>query len=219
VGGAAPAAPGEAGAMRLVFALLSMLALAQCATGDGDRFRVGEGDDALVIIGAAEAFDATESRYAMMWRRFDPADRHFIEHDDDDAFEAHTNADDTVRVDGIPGEFTVVTLDPGVYALDSVFGRIRDGRVDYIAQGIVQGPERPSFEVRAGEAVYLGIWQLRLDNAQAVAQLWRLDQDDLQAVVRATRATRGAVSMRETEVRDVTCAPRRLNAYSQREIC
>ena len=26
--------------------------------------------------------------------------------------------------------------------------------------GVIAGPERPAFEVRPGEAVYLGIWQV-----------------------------------------------------------
>jgi hypothetical protein len=205
--------------MRFLWTLLAVLAVAQCATGDSDRFRVSGSEDALIIIGAAEAFDATESRYSMMWRRLDPETGEFIEHDDDAAFEAETNAGGTVRIDGIPGEFTIIEVDPGAYALDSVFGRIRDGRVDYIAQGLVRGPERPTFEVRAGEAVYLGIWQVRLDNAQAVTDLWRLNGDDLRAVIRATRATRGEVDLRETQMRAVACAPRRLSAYSAREIC
>lgn len=203
--------------MRLALAVLGALALAACATGG--EFRVGRSEDALVIIGVAEAHDATESQYSVLWRKVDVEAGRFTDFDDARAFVAQTNADDTLRIDGIPGEFTIVRVQPGVYALDSVFGRIRDGRIDYIAQGLVSGPERPAFEVRAGEAVYLGIWQASIDNTSAVTRLWRLDPADLEKVVRESRATRGEVVLRETETRAVTCAMRWLNSYSQREIC
>jgi hypothetical protein len=204
--------------MRILLTLLAMLALTQCATAP-DRFAVGRSEQAFVIIGLAEAYDATESRYDMLWRKLAPGADAFTDYDDARSFQAETNSDDTLRIDGVPGEFTLVEIPPGAYALDSVFGRIRDGRVDYIAQGVVAGPERPMFEVRAGEAVYLGIWQASLDNSSVVARPWRLSEDDLSEVVRAARNPRGAVTLRETSMRAIACAPHRISDYSQRQIC
>ncbi len=203
--------------MRVLLMVLAATLLAQCA--GNQRFVADNADRALVIVGVAEATGATESAYEMLWRRFDPASGSFVSLDGDDAFEAETNANDSLRIDGIPGEFFAIEVRPGAYALDSVFGRLRDGRVDYIAQGLVAGPSRPSFDVAAGETVYLGIWQLSLVNSAAVARLWRLDEEDLIAVRDAAGATETNVALRETHMRDVTCAPRRLSAYSARQIC
>ena len=155
----------------------------------------------------------------MLWRQLDAEGGAFTDYDDARAFAAETNSGDSVRVDGVPGEFFLVEVEPGDYALDSVFGRLRDGRIDYIAQGVVRGPERPSIALRAGEAVYLGIWQLRLDNGAAVARPWRLSPDDLAAITRLTRNLRGAVVLRAAEMREIPCTPHRMSSYTPREIC
>ncbi|HYD86109.1 MAG TPA: hypothetical protein VEA80_01410 [Vitreimonas sp.] len=204
--------------MRLMFAMLAMLALAQCATPEDERFRVGESPRALVIIGVAEAPTNTQPRYAMLWRRLE-ADGGFAAFDDDTAFEARTHMRKSVRVRGVPGEFTMAEVEPGVYALDSVFALIRDRRVDYSANGVIEGPERPSFEVRAGEAVYLGIWELNLQDVTPVARLWRLEQADVDAAMRRSNAAVGPVTPRQAQTRVAPCAPHRLNTRSLREIC
>lgn len=203
--------------MRVLLMLLAATMLAQCA---GNQSFVADRDDrAVVIVGVAEATGATESAYEMLWRRLDPVSGAFMSYDDADAFEAETNANDSLRIAGIPGEFYAIEVRPGAYALDSVFGRLRDGRVDYIAQGVVRGPARPSFDVAAGETIYLGIWQLSLVDSAAVARLWRLDEADLIAVRDAAGAGDARVVLRETRMRDVACAPRRLSSYSARQIC
>jgi len=203
--------------MRLLFVLLATLALAQCAHKDDDRFQVGGSPRALVIIGVAEAYNNTDADYALLWRRVGQ-DGRFEDIDGRTAIEAETNARGTVRVRGIPGEFKIAEVDPGVYALDSAFAVIH-GNVNYIANGVLAGPSRPSFEVRAGEAVYLGIWQMDLDEVTAVARPWRLDPADAQAVMRAANAVNGEMRVRETSVREVPCAPRRRNNVTQRQVC
>ena len=162
------------GLMRRVLAILATFALAQCAWGGDDRFMVGREADALVIIGVAKAPHDTSPRYTMLWRQLD-ADGAFSRLDDDLSFDAETNAADTVRVRGIPGEFEIERIRPGTYALDSVFAVIRDGNVNYVAQGVIEGPERPAFEVRPGEAVYLGIWEMNVEGAAATTRpaRWR----------------------------------------------
>ena len=117
------------------------------------------------------------------------------------------------------GEFAVAEVEPGTYALDSVFAVLRENGLIYYAQGVVTGPSRPSFEVRAGEAVYLGIWETRLSQGAAETRLWRLSEDDMDAVVRAARATSGEVRLRDTNPREVPCQPRQLNNMSQRQVC
>lgn len=203
--------------MRLLFVLLATLALAQCAHKDDDRFRVGASPRALVIIGVAEAFNSTDADYSLLWRRVGP-DGRFEDIGGRTAIEADTNVRGTVRVRGIPGEFKVAEVEPGIYALDSAFAVIHDN-VNYIANGVVTGPSRPSFEVRAGEAVYLGIWQMDVDEVTAVARPWRLDAGDAHAVLRAADPVNGDVRVRETTLRDVACAPHRRNNITQREVC
>lgn len=203
--------------MRRLLAILATLALAQCASSDDDRFRVGESPRAFVIIGVAEAFSSTEADYEMLWRRVD-ASGNFEDPEGRTAFEARTNDRNTVRVRNIPGEFRLVEIDPGVYALDSVFAVIHD-RVNYIANGVVIGPDRPTFEVRPGEAIYLGIWQLDLEDNNAVARPWRLDEADARAVVTQAHPVAGGLRVRETQTRAVLCTPRRLNNVSQRQVC
>jgi hypothetical protein len=100
-----------------------------------------------------------------------------------------------------------------------VFALIRDGRVNYVANGLVHGPERPAFEVRAGEAIYIGIWETDLDDVVAVARPWRLEQADLDAVLRQSDAVIGPVRMAETHTVSAPCAPYRLNNVSQRQVC
>lgn len=204
--------------MRLMFAMLAMLALAQCATPEDKRFRVGESPRAFVLIGVAEAGASTDPRYTMLWRRLD-AEGRFERFDDDTIFQPRTHMRDSVRVRGIPGEFVMAELAPGTYALDSVYALIEDRRVNYFASGVIEGPERPSFEVRAGEAVYLGIWQLGLDEVDAVARPWRLDQADANAAMRRANAIIGPVTLRQAHTRSVPCAPHRPNTRSQRQIC
>jgi hypothetical protein len=123
-------------------------------------------------------------------------------------------------VRGLPGEFTFVEVPPGTYALDSVFAEIEEHGLRYFANGAVVGPARPTFEVAAGEAVYLGIWLTQLDttNAVATASLWRLEGADARAAVGPSEDIEGQVRVRETRVLDVPCTPRRMG-MSRREIC
>lgn len=203
--------------MRLVFVAMAALTLAQCASTDDDRFYVGGSENALVVIGLAEAYDAREAHYTMLWRRVENG--RFVETGGGRSFEVETNSDDTIRVAGIPGEFTVVEIPPGTYALDSVFALIRERRVNYFAQGLVVGPERPSFEVRAGEAIYLGIWEARIVEVDAIVRPWRQDERDLRAVQRAADATVGDVRAVESRDISVPCEPRRMGQISQRRVC
>jgi hypothetical protein len=205
--------------MRFAVLILGMLALAACATSEDDRFRVGESEKSFVIIGVAEASESREARYTLLWRQLDAAGA-FTEVNGRTTFEAQTNEGDTVRVRGIPGEFEMLEVEPGVYALDSVFGIIRDDRVNYVAEGVIAGPERPSFEVRPGEAIYLGIWQTDIEDITAVARPWRLAESDLRAVLNsADDEVRGHVRIRETRTRSVACAPHQLNSRSRRQVC
>lgn len=205
--------------VRFVFVILATLLVAQCASKPEDnRFRVGESARGYVIIGVAESADEREPAYAMLWRLLDPAGN-FTSYDDSRAVEARTNANDTLRLDGVPGEFAMGEVQPGIYALDSVFAVLREERLAYYAQGVVVGPERPTFEVRPGEAVYLGIWEMRVEGANAATRLWRLSEADLGRVTQAARTTIGAVRVRETQIRSVPCAPHRLGNMSQRQVC
>lgn len=204
--------------MRFWILILGVLALTQCATGEDRRFEVGQSERAYVIIGVAETPANREARYALLWRQVEP-DGRFAELNGNTSFEARTNQGHTIRVDGIPGEFAALEVEPGLYALDSAFALIRDDHVNYVADGVIMGPERPSFEVRPGEAVYLGIWQADIADGRAVARPWRLDQSDLNAVLRRSDKVAGRVVLRETQSRSVTCAPRRLNPRTRRQIC
>lgn len=204
--------------MRFLFLLVGALALAQCATGEDTRFRVGRSSNAFVIIGVAEAAAHRSPTYTMLWRRLDAAGA-FTEYDGGTIFEPQTHMRNSVRVRGVPGEFVMAELRPGVYALDSVYALVRDGAVNYSANGVIAGPERPSFEVRAGEAIYLGIWEVSLADANAVARPWRLDEADLRAALRSGRAVRGQVVTRETQTRAVACEPRRLGSNTLRQVC
>jgi hypothetical protein len=207
------------GVMRVSVLIMGALALAACATSEDDRFRVGESEKSFVIIGVAEASGNREARYSLLWRQLDAAGA-FTEVNGRTTFEARTNEGDTLRVRGIPGEFEMLEIEPGVYALDSVFGLIRDDRVNYVAEGVITETERPSFEVRPGEAVYLGIWQADIEDVRAVARPWRLEESDLRAVLNsADDEVRGHVRIRETRPRNVACAPRQLNARSRRQVC
>lgn len=202
--------------MRSVVLILGALALAACATSD-DRFRVGQSEKAFVIIGVAEDADNREARYTLLWRQVE-GDA-FAELDGATTFEAKTNQGETLRINGIPGEFALLEVEPGAYALDSVFGFIPAGRVNYVAEGLVEGPERPAFEVRAGEAVYLGIWQVSLEYSRAVTRPWRVQESDLRAVLGQTDEIRGQVRIRETHPRSIPCNPQRLNSRSRRQVC
>ncbi len=205
--------------MRFLQAMLGALLAAQCATSEEDnRFRVGESSHSLVVIGVAEASANTSPRYTMLWRRLD-ASGAFTRLDGDTAFEVRTHTGNSVRVRGIPGEFVMAEIDPGVYALDSVFAVIRDARVNYAANGVIVGPERPTFEVRPGEAVYLGIWQMDLEDVTAVTRPWRLDEADARAALSQSQAVAGAARVRQTYTRSVPCTPHRVNPRSQRQVC
>lgn len=207
--------------MRFLLTTAAMLALTACATSPSDdgRFTVGAEDKGYVLIGVAEASDSTAAGYTMLWRRVDPATGRFEGIGLHNTFEARTNSNDSLRIHGIPGEFESEELEPGVYALDNVFALIRDNLVSYYANGVVVGPDRPSFEVRAGEAIYLGIWEMRVDASTASTRLWRLDGGDLRAATRAGRETRGEVEPVETKIIPVACAPHRLNPMSERQVC
>ncbi len=204
--------------MRVVLALMACLVLAQCATPGDRRFRAGDSDDAYVIIGVAERDRNTLPRYKMLWRRLgeDGRFRAFLVNR---YFEAATNEGDSVQVDGVPGEFTMTDVEPGTYALDSVFAVVPSGRVIYVANGLVLGPERPAFTVRAGEAVYLGIWEVNIVESAAVVRPWRLEADDLRAVLERTDPVNGGVQMRETQTISAPCVPHLLSNTSQRQVC
>jgi hypothetical protein len=204
--------------MRFLFVILAGLVLAQCASSEDDRFMVGASPRSLVIIGVAESAANTSASYDLLWRRLNE-DGSFSELDDRNAILAETNERGTVRVRGIPGEFTLREVDPGVYALDSVFAVIRGDRVNYIANGVLRGEERPAFEVRPGEAVYLGIWQVNIEDTTAVVRPWRLSESDLRAVIARRREVAGDVRLRETYTRAVPCTPQRLNSRTQRRVC
>lgn len=204
--------------MRFLILILGVVALAQCATAEERRFQVGQSDDAFVIIGVAEASESREAKYALLWRRLD-GDGRFAGHAGRDAFEARTNQGDTLRVRGIPGEFTMLRIEPGVYALDSVFGVIRAARVDYVSDGVIQGSERPSFEARPGEAIYLGIWQVDIEEVRAVTRPWRLEEPDLRAVLHNSDELLGQVRLRQTQTRSVPCAPHAMNSRTRRQVC
>lgn len=205
--------------MRLVFAMLACLVLAQCATQNEDeRFRVGQSPTSFVIIGVAEAASNTSPRYSVLWRRLGP-DGQFLRYGARRIFEVRTESGESIQIPGIPGEFIMSEIEAGEYALDSVFAVIRDGRVNYVANGVIAGPERPAFTVQPGEAIYLGIWQANLVDVVAVTELWRLDQGDLDAVIRAADPVTGEVRLVETHTRAVPCAPYRLNNVSQRQVC
>lgn len=203
--------------MRLLFVVLAALTVAQCASSDDRRFRVGQSPHALVVIGVAEAANNTSPRYTMLWRRLDESGA-FMRYDESTIIEPRTHMGGSVRIRGIPGEFVVAQVEPGVYALDSVFALIRDERVNYSATGVIAGPERASFEVRAGEAIYLGIWQVDLEDVTAVTRPWRLERADAEAVMHEVNAL-GPVTLRRVRTIAVPCAPHQLNTRSQREIC
>lgn len=202
--------------MRLVFVILASFALAQCASRE-DRFDVGSEERAFVIIGVAEAPTNREAQYTLLWRQVEAGA--FAEPEGRNTFEAETNRRGSVRVRGIPGEFALMEVRPGTYALDSVFAVIRENRLNYVADGLVAGPDRPAFDVRAGEAVYLGIWQVDIEDVTAVARPWRMSEDDLRLVLRETDELNGHVRMRDTHTIAVPCTPHQLNSRSRRQVC
>lgn len=204
--------------MRVIFALIACLVLAQCASRDERRFRVGEAATSYVIIGVAEADQNTSPSYTVLWRRLD-ANGAFMRYGARRIFEARSESGDGIQVRGIPGEFILSEIEPGTYALDSTFATIRDGRLIYTANGLVAGPERPSFEVRPGEAIYLGIWEANLQDSFATARPWRLQQSDLDAVLRETDSVAGPVRLVETQERSIPCHPYRPNQDSTRQVC
>lgn len=204
--------------MRVLLAIAFAVALNGCASDEDARFRVGEGASAFAIIGVAESASEREPAYTMLWRRLGP-DGTFLPYGGRTIFEARTNANDSVRIDDLPGEFAMGRLEPGVYALDSVFAVLQENGVNYIAQGVVQGPERPSFEVQSGEAIYLGIWEMNVTGVAANTRLWRLNEDDMRMVVRAADPIVGHMRLRETQTRTAPCTPRQLGNMSQRQVC
>jgi hypothetical protein len=204
--------------MRRIF--FGLLFAAFLGGGHADAGLFGGGDlRTYVIINVAEALGDTSPRYSMLWRRLE-ADGSFADYDDETIIEAETNTDDSVVVRGIPGEFLILRVRPGVYALDSVYGTVRESGVTYVASGVIAGPARPSFEVREGETIYLGIWQVALNNGQAVARSWRLLPTDLSAALSQARNRRlNNAELRETVEREVACTPHRINWRTRRQIC
>lgn len=197
--------------VRIVLAIVAALALCQCASAREPR-------RATVIVGVAEAPDQTGPRYTMLWRKVDPQSGQFEDHGGRRMVEFSTQSGSTVRVDGIPGEFKVAHVEPGLYALDGMFAMLDEGRITYTAQGSIIGPERPGFEARAGEVIYLGIWQASLDGHLAVVRPWRLDESDLRAVANAADIE-GRIQLRMPQAYDVPCAPHRMHPSLTREIC
>lgn len=205
--------------MRLLAMILGALTLAQCASGGDDLFQVGRSAEALVIIGVAETADERDPRYSLLWRRVGP-DGRFEAYDDARSIEARTHSRSSVRIEHIPGEFEILRVEPGIYALDSAYATLRESGLTYVAHGLVLGPDRPSFEVRAGEAVYLGIWEMDIDGARATARLWRLDEADLQAVASAARHRfSGGATLASFHQRSTPCEPRRMSRLTQRQVC
>ncbi len=197
--------------MRVAFVIAAMLALCQCATAP-ERARP------IVIVGVAEAPDQVAPTYTMLWRKVDVERGRFESHGGRRMIEFSTGGANTVRVEGLPGEFRVARVEPGLYALDGMYATLREGAVRYTAQGSIIGPERPAFEARPGEVIYLGIWQASLDNELAVVRPWRLASEDARAVAREA-GINGAVVLRETHAYAVPCAPRRMHPSLAREIC
>ena len=203
--------------MRLLLLILAAGLLVQCASGRGAPEI--DGDRALVIIGVAETSDHRDPHYALLWRLVGEGGR-FSDYDDTRSFDARTHSDESVRVDGIPGEFEIFSVRPGVYALDGAFATLREQGVNYFAQGVIEHPQRPAFSVRRGEAVYLGIWQLDIDGANAVTRVWRFERADLDALrAAAPRSVPAETVMRETVPMAVACAPHRINQMTPRQIC
>ncbi len=202
--------------MRAILLLLAILTLPQCASADQNAAPAEP--VAQVIIGVAKSSNNRGPVYAVLWRLLD-AERRFTDYDDARAIEARTNAGDTIRVSDLPGEFAVVTVTPGTYALDSVFAQLNERGVSYIAQGAIAGPARPAFDIRAGETVYLGIWETDIDGANAVTRLWRLDEADARAVARASRRPLGRITVRQTYEVQTPCAPHPISNLTQRQIC
>jgi hypothetical protein len=199
--------------MRVVFAIVAVLALCQCASAR-DALTVRP----IVIVGVAEAPDNVDPRYTMLWRKVDEERGRFADHGGRRMVEITTNGGGTLRVPGIPGEFIVARVDPGVFALDGIYATLHEGTVVYTAQGSIIGPERPGFEARRGEVIYLGIWQASLDGHLAVVRPWRLSEEDLHAVARAAEIE-GVVHLRSTRAYSVPCAPHRMHPSLAREIC
>ncbi len=202
--------------MRLFWVLIGCLILAQCASRGRLNDEAGAASKALVIIGVAESSSNMAPRYSMLWRRLDTTGA-FLRFDAATSIDARTNANG-VRVHGIPGEFVVAEVEPGVYALDGVFAVIRDRTLNYAAEGVITGPDRPAFEVGAGDAVYLGIWEMNLVDQRASTRLWRLDAADAHAVVAALDRV-VQVRVAQTHTRAVACNPHRYNTTSIRQIC
>lgn len=198
--------------MRFVFVVMAVLALSQCASA----IRPPTGR-AIVIVGLAEAPDNVAPRYTMLWRKVE-AEGRFADYGGRRMVEFTTHGGGTVRVEGIPGEFVVAQVEPGLYALDGVFATLREGAVTYTAQGSIIGPERPGFEARAGEVIYLGIWQASLDGHLAVVRPWRLDEGDLRAVAHGA-GIEGEIRLRPTRAVEAPCTPHRMHPSLTRQIC
>jgi hypothetical protein len=204
--------------MRRLLALVATLALAQCAHKEAAQEQIAT-PTGYVVIGVAESAANTQPEYLMLWRKVDPVTGGFAPLNGHTSFEARTNDGASLRVRGVPGEFEHFQLEPGEYALDSVFAILHDERVNYFAQGVITGPERPSFEVQAGDALFLGIWEVNLVEADATARLWRLESDDARALIHASNNAHTALTLRATEIRSVACAPHRTSNLSQRQVC
>jgi hypothetical protein len=198
--------------MRLIVAIVAVLALCQCASPRASTARP------IVIVGLAEAPDQVAPRYTMLWRKVDPDTGAFENRGGRRMIEFTTYSRGTLRVPGLPGEFEMAEVEPGRYALDGVYAELREGAITYTAQGNIIGPERPSFEARPGEIIYVGIWQASLDGHTAVVRPWRLDEADLRAVAEAG-GVKGAVHLRAAQAYAVPCMPHRMHPSLSREIC
>jgi hypothetical protein len=67
--------------------------------------------------------------------------------------------------------------------------------------------------------VYLGVWEVNLEDSVATVHRWRAERSDLEAVIRAVDPVQGGIRIVDTPARAVTCAPYRLATTSQRQVC
>ncbi len=124
------------------------------------------------------------------------------------------------RVRGIPASSPSLEVEPGVYALDSVFAAY-PRRPGELRRATASSPGRsaPVFEVRPGEAIYLGIWQMDLEEVTAVTRPWRSSRSRRRGGDARCRRCKRSDDARRTRTQAVACEPHQLGALSQRQIC